>query len=51
MPQEGRILEASMLEDSRLDKLVLVEEVSILLFWAVLGEEVGEEQVGEEEGE
>ncbi len=38
-------------EDSRLDKLVLVEEASILLFWAVLGEEVGEEQVGAEEGE
>jgi hypothetical protein len=29
--------------DCRLDKLVLVEEASILLFWGVLGEEVGEE--------
>jgi hypothetical protein len=32
-----------MEEDSRLDKLVLVEVASILLFWAVLGEDVGEE--------
>jgi hypothetical protein len=48
---EARPQEESMEEDSRLDKLVLVEEASILLFWAVQGEEVGEEQVGEEEGE